>query len=60
MRVRGASRYMDVVAGIHVMPLQALIAFGQHLLSARQDEEVLGIVVAVQRDRNTGRVLRPA
>jgi hypothetical protein len=59
MRVRGAARYVDVVAGIHVTPLQALIAFGQHLLTARQDEEVLGIVVAVQRHRNTGRYYAP-
>jgi hypothetical protein len=59
VRVRGASRYMDVVAGIHVTPVQAAIALGQHLLSAREDEEVLGIVVAVQRDRNTGRYHAP-
>src|SRR5712672_3266695 len=59
MRVWGASRYMDVVAGIHVTPLQSLINFGQHLLSARQDEEVLGVVVAVQRHRNTGRYYAP-
>jgi hypothetical protein len=50
---------MGVVAGIHVNSLQALIAFDQHLLSARQNEEVLGIVMAVQRDCNTGRYYAP-
>src|SRR5271170_2639831 len=50
--VRGAAGYVHIVTSVRVTPLQPQICLRQHLLRARQDKEVLGIVVAVQRHRD--------
>jgi hypothetical protein len=53
--VWGAARYVYVITGVDVTPLQSLIIFDQHLLRTGKEEEVLGVVVAVHRHRHPGR-----
>ena len=43
------------VAGLRIAPLQAAFFLDQHLLRAGEDEEILCVAVAVQRDAGTGR-----
>src|SRR5262249_14937720 len=47
--MRHVAGYADVVAGVCVAPLQAVLALNEHLLGAGQNEEVLGVRMAVQR-----------
>jgi len=55
MGVWDTRRYVNVVASVDLSPLQPLIAHDQNLLSARQNEKVLGVAVAMQRHQDAGR-----
>jgi hypothetical protein len=53
--VRRATEYLHVVSTVDVAPFQSLRTLGQHVLRAGNNEERLGVVVAVKRHRHTRR-----
>jgi hypothetical protein len=53
--VQDATRYVHIVPGVRVMPVQSVSVFNEDLLCAGKDEEALVVLVAVDRHHDTGR-----
>ncbi len=55
MRVRDVARHPNVLSGLSIAPLKAAADLDKYLVAARQDVEILEVVVTVERDHHPGR-----
>lgn len=55
MSVWDIASHADVISGAGIAPFQPGRAIDENLVATRQDQEILKVVMAVQRHRNSGR-----